>query len=204
MTTRSRILLGLIGLLSAQSAVPGLIRTLDITREEGRYHLVARTHIDAPPEAIYRVLIDYDDDRFGRISEIYKESGYLPPDRDGTQLVYTRVEGCLLFFCRSMSRVERLEAIEPRFIRTTTLPERSDFKYSRSEWVLEPEEGGARVTYRLEMEPDFWLPPFVGPWFLKKTLRRGGTEAVNRIEQLAIAEEMDDLATADLSAQSRN
>jgi Polyketide cyclase / dehydrase and lipid transport len=199
MTMRGGILLGLFGLLAASSALPGTIRTLHITRENGRYHLVADTHLDAPPEAIFKVLIDYGDDRFGRISEIYKESDYLPPDGDGTPLVYTRVEGCLLLFCRSMRRVERLEVVEPRFIRTTTLPERSDFKYSRSEWVLEPEEGGTHVTYRLEMEPDFWLPPFVGPWFLRRTLLRGGAAAVDRIEELAVAES---LHASDLEAQS--
>src|SRR5690606_5872273 len=97
------------------------------------------TYLAAPPAAIYDVLLDYDDDAYGRISEIYKESGYLAPDTDGTPLVYTRVEGCLLFFCRSMRRVERLEAVAPSFIRTTTVPERSDFKYSVSRLRLEPE-----------------------------------------------------------------
>lgn len=169
----------------APSVRPATIRSLDVSRERGRYHLVADTHLDAPPAAIYKVLTDYGDDGFGRISSIYKESGYLAPDSDGTPIVYTRVEGCLLFYCRSMRRVERLEVDAPRFIRTTALPERSDFKYSRSEWTLEPEDGGTKVTYHLDMEPDFWLPPFVGPWFLKKVLLRGGIRAVEQIEQLA-------------------
>lgn len=147
--------------------------------------MVADTHLDAPPEAIYDVLIDYDEDHFGRISEIYKESDYLPPDSDGTPLVYTLVEGCLLFYCRSMRRVERLEVEKPRFIRTTTLPEQSDFRYSVSQWLLKAEGDGTRIVYRLDMEPDFWLPPFVGPWYLKRTLSRGGTEVLARIEQLA-------------------
>jgi Polyketide cyclase / dehydrase and lipid transport len=188
MIKRAPVLLALLGALAASSGRPGTIRTLEITRSDGRYHLVANTHFDASPEAIYDVLTDYDDNAYGRISEIYKESSYLPPDRDGTPLVYTRVEGCVLFYCRSMSRVERLEADRPRFIRATTVPERSDFKYSRSEWLLEPEQGGTHLLYRLDMEPDFWLPPFVGPMLLKQTLLRGGTEAVDRIEGLAVGE----------------
>jgi len=119
------------------------------------------------------------------ISEIYKESSYLPPDSDGTPLVYTRVEGCLLMFCRSMRRVERLEVVTPRFIRSKVVPGRSDFKFAMSEWTLEPEAGGTKVTYTMDMEPDFWLPPFVGPWFLKRTLLRGAPVAIDRIESLA-------------------
>lgn len=173
------------GVFGSSSVLPATIRDLDVSRKHGRFHLVAETYLNAPPAAVYAVLIDYNNDRFGRISEIYKESSYLPPDNDGTLLVYTRVEGCLLFFCRSMRRTERLDTVAPQFIRTTTLPELSDFKYSVSEWRLEPDGAGTRVNYRLDIEPDFWLPPFVGPWFLKRTLLRDGADPVKRIEQLA-------------------
>ena len=167
------------------SVLPATLRQVDVSRDRGRYHVFADTHLDAPPAAIYKVLLDFDRDRYSQISEIYKESGYLPPDGDGTPLVYTRVEGCLLRFCRSMRRVERLEVVTPQFIRSRVLPERSDFKYSMSEWSFEPEAGGTRVIYKMDMEPDFWLPPFVGPWFLKRMLLRGAPQAIDQIEHLA-------------------
>jgi hypothetical protein len=172
------------------------LKTVEVKREHDRYQVVADTHLQAPPAAIYAVLMDFDHDGYQQISEIYKESTYLPPDNDGTPLVYTRVEGCLLLFCRSMRRVERLEVVEPSFIRATVLPERSDFKYSLAEWKLEPEGDGTRVVYRMEMEPAFWLPPFVGPWFLKRTLLRGAPTAVERIEELAQAREQRRVASA--------
>ncbi len=159
--------------------------------------MFADTHLDATPAAIYNVLMDFDGDRYSQISEIYKESGYLPPDGDGTPLVYTRVEGCLLLFCRSMRRVERLEVVTPHFIRSLAVPERSDFKYSMSEWSIEPEDGGTRVTYRMDMEPDFWLPPFVGPWFLKRTLLQGAPAAIDQIEHLAQQLTVDQAARVD-------
>lgn len=185
MSFRNAILAGLIGVTCTFSGLPATLKSVEVTRERGRYHFVADTHLDAAPAAIYQVLLDFDNDRYSQISEIYKESGYLDPDSDGTPLVYTRVEGCLLLFCMSMRRVERLEIVTPQLIRSKALPERSDFKYSTSEWTLAEEKGGTRVTYRMEMEPDFWLPPFVGPWFLRRTLLQGGVSAVERIEQLA-------------------
>jgi Polyketide cyclase / dehydrase and lipid transport len=169
--------------LSGGLAVAATIRTLDISRDHGRYELTADTFMDAPAEGIFDVLTDYD--HFDRISSIYKDSGYLDPDADGTPIVFTRVEGCVLFYCHKMRRVERLEATEPSYIRTVTLPEQSDFKYATSEWKLEPEGDGTRVVYKLVMEPDFWVPPVVGPWYLKRTLLQGGTRAITRIERLA-------------------
>ncbi len=171
--------------LAVSLASAATIRKLDISREDGMYSLVADTYLDAPPQAIFDVLVDYE--RFNRISSVYKEFGYLEPQPDGTPTVYTLMEGCLLgnVFCKEMRRVETLEAREPYFIRTTALPERSDFEHSVSEWRLEPAGEGTNVVYMLEMEPDFWVPPVVGPWILKRTLMQGGTTAVNRIERLA-------------------
>jgi hypothetical protein len=171
------------------SSVPATLRTVDVSRNQDRYRVEADTYLEASPEAIYKVLLDFDGDRYQRISDIYKESSYLPPDRDGTPLVYTRVEGCLLWYCRSMRRVERLEVVTPQFIRSRTVPERSDFKYTLSEWTFVSEGEGTRVGYLMEMEPNFWLPPFVGPWFLKRTLRQGAPAAIDQIELLAQQEQ---------------
>jgi hypothetical protein len=189
MCFRKSVLLVVFGACYVTSSLPATLRTVDVSREQDRYSVVADTYLDATPEAIYKVLLDFDNDRYQRISEIYKESSYLPPDHDGTPLVYTRVEGCLLWYCRSMRRVERLEVVTPQFIRSRTVPERSDFKYTLSEWTFAAEGDGTRVTYMMEMEPSFWLPPFVGPWFLKRTLLKGAPAAIHQIELLAQQEE---------------
>ena len=202
MSFRKAFLLVAIGVCYVSSSLPATLRTVDVSRRQDRYRVVADTHLAAPPAAVYKVLLDFDDDRYQRISEIYKESSYLPPDSDGTPLVYTRVEGCLLLYCRSMSRVERLEVVTPQFIRSRTIPERSDFKYSLSEWTFAAEGEGTRVTYLMEMEPSFWLPPFVGPWFLKRTLLRGAPAAIDQIELLA-QQEQSAAAVADRSRTER-
>jgi hypothetical protein len=189
MSFRKTLLLVAVSVCYVPSILPATLRTVDVSRNRERYQVVADTHLDASPEAIYKVLLDFDGDRYQRISEIYKESSYLPPDNDGTPLVYTRVEGCLMRFCRSMRRVERLEVVTPQFIRSRAVPERSDFKYSLAEWTFVAEGGGTRLTYRMEMEPNFWLPPFVGPWFLKRTLLQGAPAAIDQIELLAQQEQ---------------
>jgi len=161
--------------------------TLDsviVTYDSGRYALEADAFMDAPRESIFAVLVDYE--RIGRLSSAYKEYGFMDPAADGTPIVFTRLEGCVLIFCRSLRRVERLEGDEPGYIRTVMLPEQSDFSYGLAQWWLEPEATGTRVTYHLEMEPNFWVPPIIGPWILQRRLKRGGEAAVGRIERLAL------------------
>jgi hypothetical protein len=167
----------------AGAAVAATLDTIEVGREGGVYSLLSETRLAASPEAIRAVLTDYEN--FDRISSAYKDFGYLETEPDGTPIIFTRMEGCVLFFCKSLTRVERLEVNSPEHIRTVTLPERSDFKRSVSEWLIEQRGDITHVTYTLEMEPDFWVPPVVGPWYLKKTLKRGGGAAIDRIERLA-------------------
>jgi hypothetical protein len=173
--------------LAACAALPAAtVEDLDVSRHRGRYSLVADAHLRAAPASVYTVLMDYDDNAYTRISGAYKESKYLEPAPDGTPVVYTRMEGCLLWHCMKLERVERIESREPHWIKSYTLPERSNFKYSTSEWLLEPDgNGGTNMVYKLEMEPDFWVPPVIGPLVLKRSLGSGGARAVRRIERLA-------------------
>ena len=184
---KPRIGIALAALVVAAAASTASLESIDVGRKGAMYSLHAETVLDASPEAIFDVLLDYE--RFGRISSVYKDFGYLDPLSDGTPVVFTRMEGCLLFYCKSMMRVERLEAESPGHIRTVTMPDRSDFKRSTSEWSLEPEASGTRMIYTLEMEPDFFVPPVIGPWYIKRTLKRGGGDAIDRIERLAQAVE---------------
>ena len=186
MKTREVTIAALAGVAASSLLSAATIDKLDVTRERGRYALVANAHLEALPESIYAVLMDYGDNAYSRISSAYKESSYLEPEADGTPIVYTRMEGCMLWHCMTLERVERLETREPNWIKSYTLPERSNFKYSTSEWSLEADgKGGTNMTYVLEMEPDFWVPPLIGPFALKRTLSSGGARAVRRIERLA-------------------
>jgi len=179
------VILGALG--ASALAAAATIDELDVDRHRGRYSLEAYARLDATPESIYAVLTDFDDNAYSRISRVYKESRYLEPTPDGTPLVYTRMEGCVLWHCLTLERTERLETQAPRWIKSTALPEGSNFKHATSEWVLEPHGDGTKMTYKIELEPDFFVPPVVGPWYLKRTLAQGGLRAVTRIERLARA-----------------
>jgi len=182
--TRCRIAALVLGAcLTSWMARAADLESVVVTYDDGHYELDAYAFMAAPREAIFVILTDYD--RFGRISSAYKEYGFLDPAPDGTPMIYTRMEGCVLIFCKSLARVEFLYTTAPRHIRSVTVPEESDFQHSISEWSLDAEGDGTRIYYHLEMEPKFWVPPIIGPWILQRRLSRGGAAAVDRIERLA-------------------
>ena len=181
----ARAVAALVALGAGALAAAATIDGFDVTKKKGIYFFEANVHLDATRESIYAVITDFDDNAYSRISRSYKESRYLEPAEDGTPIVYTRMEGCMKRRCISFARTERLETDAPRWIKSTALPELSDFKHAMSEFVLEPDGDGTMMIYRLEVEPDFWVPPLIGPWVLKRSVSKGALRAVARIEGLA-------------------
>ncbi len=160
------------------------ILDVEIEHDGARYRLVSTTHFDAPQQDVFDTLTDYD--QLARISETIKESHYLSPAEDGQQLVFTRLGACVLFYCKTIVKVERLELDTPCRIVTTAIPERSNVLFSRSEWLFTTEkDGGTIVVYQLEFEPGFWVPPIIGPLIIRNLLIKDGASAVQEIEAMA-------------------
>ena len=173
-------------LFCAASAMAADLRDIAVEYEDSRYHLTSEVWLAAPPEDVYRVLTDYDS--FVRLTSAFVETYDVPPDEQGRPRFYTRMEGCMLLYCKSLERAGYL-LLEPQSeIVAVAVPDKSDFKYCRERWRLVAESGGTRMLYEFEMEPDFWVPPVIGPWIIKRTLREDGIDVIDRIESLARGE----------------
>ena len=160
---------------------------VEVSYEDDRYRLTSKTYFEATKSELFRVLTDYD--LFTKFSSAFAEAENREPDELGRPTFYTRMEGCVLWWCKSFVRYGHLE-LEPEVdIVAIVDPEPSNFKYSRERWQLKEDGDGTLLEYEFEMEPDFWVPPVVGPYFIKKALRAGGKNAVNRIEALAQGKE---------------
>lgn len=170
------------GLLSLWAAAADAAELLEFEFERtgSRYTVRSESYIDVPPQGVFNVLSDYEN--FHRISSLVVESRDLGVGPDGEHLVFTKNSGCLAFFCRSVSKVERLEAQAPSEITTTVIPERSDVSYSRSHWLLKREGRGTRLSYSVETEINFWVPPMIGNYLLSRWLEKGGKKALVSIE----------------------
>lgn len=170
-------------LLASAPARGADLLDVSVEKEGDRYTMASRTYFEAPPEAVFEVLSDYD--RFERISSIFEDVRFIAPAADGTPRAYTLVKGCVLFFCKTIERIEELHFTPPGRIVAEVEPEHSDFDYGRTEWRFLPSGSGTEVHYRMEMEPGFWVPPVIGPYIMKRSFRSDAVEALERIEALA-------------------
>ncbi|MCB1845605.1 MAG: hypothetical protein KDI09_21725 [Halioglobus sp.] len=159
------------------------LQTVSVEYKNDRYRLESKAWFDVPRADLYRVLTDYD--LFEKFTSAFAESRNLPADAAGRPRFFTRMEGCVLMFCKSMRRSGHLVLTPPSEIIAIAHRDSSDFSFSRERWVLEEDGEGTLMTYYFEMEPAFWVPPVVGPYVIKRTLRAGGIDAVDRIEAVA-------------------
>lgn len=165
------------------AAAPADLREISVELVDERYNLSSEAYFAASPEAVYRVLSDYN--QFVKFTSAFVETYNLPPDDEGRPRFYTRMEGCVLMFCKSFERRGHLVLEPNEEIVAIADPAVSDFKYCRERWQLVPEGDGTVLSYTFEMEPDFWVPPVIGPFLIKRTLREDGRDAIDRIEALA-------------------
>lgn len=185
-TTRAGILAGIVGLVSVASLCAAELRDIVVERDDDLYRLRSTAWFGANQDALYEVLTNYE--LFRYFTSAIIESRNLEPDDKGRPRYFTRMEGCVLWWCKSFVRVGHLELKPVNDVVAIANPDKSDFKRSYERWQLVPESGGTVLIYEFEMEPDFWVPPVVGPFLIQRALKAGGEKALERIERLAVAQ----------------
>ncbi|MDH3303946.1 MAG: hypothetical protein OEM92_01945 [Gammaproteobacteria bacterium] len=167
--------------LSAASAAE--LRSIDVEHHKGRYTVLSEVWFDATVEQVFEVFRHWD--LSTQFSSAIAESRDLAADEQGRPGYYVRNEGCLLLFCMSFVRQGHVELEVNEELRAVANPEASDFKLAKETWTFVAENGGTVVTYRLLMEPDFWVPPGIGPYLIKRKFKNNGGDAIDRIEAIA-------------------
>lgn len=181
MKTAVRFLL--IFVASVQFATAAEIRSIALQYEDGRYSMVSVAWFDAGIDETFDVFSTWDYST--QFSDAVVEGRDVDPDPSGRPGYFVINQGCILFFCKSMVRQGHVEKQHNQDLHAVADPRVSDFQLFDESWEFSEEGGGTSVLYKLEMVPDFWVPPAIGPYLIKRKLRNKGGDALDRIENLA-------------------
>jgi hypothetical protein len=172
-----------LGCLAAAGPAAALeVVEAEVTHADGVYHTRFEVRINIDPVRARTLLTDYD--RLPRLSTLITESRRLPGG-DGGVRVHQTLHACALFVCRTVQRMLTVETRANGDILTRIDAAFSDFHHGEEIWQILPEQGGTRLRYRSHLAPAFFIPPFLGPWFLKHRLHEELETIARRLETLA-------------------
>jgi len=160
----------------------GEVEHAAVEQEDGRYSLDLVMRIDSDPAVVYELVTDYAG--LARISDTIVESDVITAaDADGIRRRLV-TQTCVWFFCFKATMVEDVRETDDRAILTSMVPALSDYHYGTSRWQVSTAGVGTRIHFTTTLEPDFWVPPLIGPWLMKQKMRAEAERTVLTIERL--------------------
>lgn len=157
--------------------------SLKVSRDGDVYSMAAEVYLDAPVPQVYRVLTDYN--HLTRISGVIRKSYLVKRVDAGSAIVYTESRACVLFFCHTIQETQQVTEDPPTDLHSVVIPDESNVKLATSTWHLESDGQGTLMQWSLSVEPEFWVPPLIGPALLEGELRAEGEYSARGIEKLA-------------------
>lgn len=167
-----------------EHGIPAFALDLDkvqvsVTRT-GRYHIAAQFVVVAPAERVLRALTDYP-----HLNEVNSAvmSSVVMSSVGGTSRVHVTIRNCIALFCKTFTMVEDVK-ITGNVVSATIVPHKGDFRSGQASWQVESSERGTRVGYKAVLEPDFWMPPLIGPYLIAHSLRKQVLISAEHLERL--------------------
>jgi len=157
---------------------------VDVRRDQDHYLIEIDARIEAPAARVMAVLQDFG--RLPRLHESITRAEVLAV-QDGRSRVHVHLYDCLLVFCMALNQTLVFETGPEAAQLTATMdPAHSDFSYGHMHWALREESPRlTRLHYQAEVVPDFWVPPFIGPWLLQRKFRKAALEMTDSLGRLA-------------------
>jgi len=181
----SRIAVLLLALVGVSRAMTLDIDDLRITKQGHAYQVQMTFGVAASVNQVMAVLTDYGfPDRLN--PEVTKRE--VISRLGGITRVRTEMRSCVFFFCKDLGLTQDVTVVADT-IQADIVPDESDFQSGYLHWsVTSDDNGGSHISFEAVMEPDFFVPPLIGGFVVRKRLRQ---------EVLATAKNLETEATRD-------
>jgi hypothetical protein len=155
---------------------------IEVVENSGVYKIKVIATVAAPASYVRYVLTDYK--HIYRLNPSIIESEVLQQNGDEAT-VRTKVVGCAAYFCEEVDRVEKVTILPSGDIYAEIIPEMSQFVSGQTHWHIKQKGEYCEVIYISEMEPEIFIPPVVGKFLIKKSIREGMLTSFKNLEKVS-------------------
>ncbi len=168
----------------AFNAMASEVKQADISFTGNAYQYQFTIELLAPIAIVRDIVTDYDN--LARINDDIVQSEIL--ERYDDQRLKRRMwlNHCVLVFCFDLYFVEEVEELADGTITTTVIAAESNFRRGYSKWRIDAVSATVtRISVEAEQEPEFWIPPVIGPMIFKRAFMKEVRETGTKIEREA-------------------
>ena len=165
------------GFILAGPALDALAR---VSIKGQTYRLHSEVIVALSPRQVRAVLTQYT--RLPLVNPGISAVHALAPAAGGIPRMRVEASACVLMFCRTYRWVQAVQELADGSIRAVIEPQDSDFQYGVTHYRFIPHGDCTRLEFDAELEPDFWLPPLLGPWLIERKLITEALETARGVE----------------------
>ena len=106
----------------------------------------------------------------------------------GITRVRTEIRSCVFFFCKDVALTQDVTVVADT-IQADIVPDDSNFRFGYFRWTISSSDnGGSHISFEAVMEPDFFIPPLIGGFVVRKRLRQEILATAKNLETEAARE----------------
>lgn len=169
--------------LLGDSALAGNLIQFKLESQGDGYYLEARGLIEAPRDAVWRVLMDYDS--LDQVSPRIIESELVSVSADGVFRVRTLNRLCFLAFCRDLRHLQLIRELDAGVFESHSVAAESDLSRGYAQWRLRDQGEATRleIDFRFAMESYAWAPAFLSRFVVRSVLEADARALISGIER---------------------
>ena len=181
----SRAAVLLLALVGVSSVMALDIDDLHITKKGRTYKVQITFEVAGPVDRVMAVLTDY---RYpDRLNPEVTKREVLSRQKEITR-VRTEFNSCVFVFCKDVVLTQDVTVVAGT-IEANIVPDESDFRSGYLRWLVSSSDnGGSHIDFEAVMEPDFFIPPLIGGFFVRKRLREEILATAENLETEAARE----------------
>ena len=174
--------------LASMQADAAQVLGVQVSQQETRFRIDMQVAIDAAPPQVFRALQDFA--AMPRYNSDLRAVRIEPTTVPNRVRLYTTIHTCVLLFCKTMHQEQVMTATANAsggLLQAELVPQGSAFS-GEGHWIVKPCRVGRAsscMDIQLVLVPQFWVPPVIGPWLIRRTLYDEARRSTQGLEQVA-------------------
>lgn len=164
------------------------INSVEVRKENNHYYLHINAIVKTDVDNTIKIITDYEN--LPSINPYLKESKLLEEPENERTTVNMLTELCILFLCYNIRHVQTFHHINNGILFSRIIPGKSDFHAGWMRWEIKGIDSNkiypvTQIILTIELVPDFFVPPVIGPYQIRKIMLDMTRATISNLERKA-------------------